>query len=178
MDLRDMTRETEKTRALASGEELEDAAEELYQQQLELRDRTDVVVEEILELPDAEQDFGQELENLRNASLAMKDAEGLLEDGTTGPVAIAAETEAIEHLLRTRRGGGGGGGGGNSPGGGMKKGQTNLSALALAGRSQDLAGQSKEREVNAAVGHAGGETSAELRESLDRYFEKLTATQR
>ena len=179
MDLRELTRDTEKTRAVTDAEVFEGQTEDLYQQQLELRDRTEAVLEEILAMPDAQQDFGQELQNLRNASAAMRDAEDSLEEGITGPVTVAAETEAIEHLLRTRRGGGGGGGGGgNTPGGGMKKGQTDLSALALAGRSQDLKGKSKDRQVNAKAGSVIGETSAELRESLDRYFEKLPGTRR
>ena len=174
MDLRDLTRETEQARLGMKRVAFEDLVDELLDEQIDLTERTAQVIEDILALPDAEADFGRELGLLNNAKTAMDDVETHMMMPTAGPVTIAAETEAIEYLLDSRRGSkGGGGGGGSTPGGGLKKGQTDASALALVGRSEDPNGVVSDREVGSGVGASEAQQSAELRASLDRYFEKL-----
>jgi hypothetical protein len=173
MDLRDLTRETEQARRVTLHNDYIETTDALFEEQLDLTIRTAKVIEEIEALPNARADFGRELGLLRDARGAMQDAEEKLGRPTTGPVTVAAETEAIEHLLRARRSKGGGGGGGNNPGGGLKKGQTEVSALALVGRSEDAAGKVDDREVAAVTGDSGRAQSAELQGALDRYFERL-----
>jgi len=173
MDLRDLTREAEQARRVTPRDDYKTTTDALFEQQLDLTVRTGDVIEEIEALPNAQAEFGRELGLLRDAKGAMQDAEDELGSPTTGPVAVAAETEAIEHLLRARRSKGGGGAGGSTPGGGLKKGQTDVSALALVGRSEDAAGKVEDREVAAVTGESGRAQSAELQSALDRYFEKL-----
>ena len=173
MDLRDLTRETERARRVTPRDDYESTAHLLALEQEDLVFRTEDVIDAILELPDGESEFGRELRLLEDAAAAMVDAQEHLEEPTTGAVAVAAETEAIEHLLQARRSKGGGGGGGSNPGGGLKKGQTDASALALVGRSEDALGEVDDRDVVAASGRSGVEPPAELREALDRYFERL-----
>ena len=174
MDLRELTREAERARALEGPSEHRELATRLASEQVDLLDRTHAVVDAILDLPNG-REFGQALRNLSNAAMAMDDARVHLEQLTTGPKAVAAETEAIEHLLTTRRGGGGGGGGGSSPGGGTAGEGAELPALALVGRSGETSGLVEEREVSSTTARAGVEPPPELRESLDRYFERLNA---
>lgn len=173
MDLRDLTRETEQSRRATPRDDYQASAHLLAREQEDLVLRTEDVVEAIRDLPDGEAEFAREIGLLEDAAGAMDDAQVHLEEPTTGAVAIAAETEAIEHLLQARRSKGGGGGGGSTPGGGLKKGQTDASALALVGRSDDALGKVGDREVVSAAGRSGEEPPAELREALDRYFEKL-----
>ncbi len=173
MDLRDLTRESEQSRRATERDLYVANVEDLFSEQEDLVWRTDKVIEDVIALPNGESEFGRELGRLRNAAQAMRDALERLDEPTTGPITVAAETEAIEHLLEARRAGSGGGGGGSSPGGGLKKGQTNASALALVGRTADPLGKVGDREVVAATVATENEPPAELRSSLDRYFEKL-----
>ena len=149
--------------------------EDLFAEQEDLVWRTEQVIEDVIELPNGESEFARELTRLRSAVQAMEDAAERLNEPTTGPITVAAETEAIEYLLQARRGGNGGGGGGSSPGGGLKKGQTDASALALVGRTADPLGKAGDREIVAATVSTDDAPPAELRSSLDRYFEKLNA---
>ncbi len=82
----------------------------------------------------------------------MGDASGILAMADTGAGAIAAETEAIELLLKSKRiNPKAGGGGGTSPGGGGQ-GTTNDSALALVGTGVNEKESRERREVQQAVG--------------------------
>lgn len=176
MDLRSLTKETEQSRRAMLRADFREAAHRLAEEQTDLVTRTELVMEDIRDLPEGEEKFRRELARLGNALAAMEDAEAYLSEHETGPVAVAAETEAIEHLLAARRGGNGGGGGGSSPGGGLKRGQTNVTALALAGRSDDALGKVGEREVRSATGRSTEqEPPVELRGLLDDYFERLNA---
>ena len=173
MDLRDLTRESEQSRRAIQRDVYTANVEDLLAEQDDLVWRTEEVIEAVIALPNGEAEFGRELGRLRNALQAMNDASERLNEPTTGPITVAAETEAIEHLLEARRAGSGGGGGGSTPGGGLKKGQTDASALALVGRTADPLGKAGEREIVAATVSTDGAPPAELRGSLDRYFEKL-----
>ena len=93
-----------------------------------LGERVDKLTQNIRELPDAETEFGYEIALLGKVSEVMGEATEILAQPETGDTAIAAETEAIELLLQSKRiNPKGGGGGGSTPGGGGH-GQTNDSA--------------------------------------------------
>jgi hypothetical protein len=173
MDLRDRTRDTERARPALPRDEFAGRAERLVGEQADLVRRTDDVMEAIRELPNGASEFGRELAQLGEALAAMEDAEELLGRPSTGADSVAAETEAIEALLRARRGGGGGGGGGGSPGGGGGSGVAEASALALAGRSSEVGSAPDARDAKANVSKPSNEVPEELRAGLDRYFAKL-----
>ena len=95
---------------------------------------------------------------------------GILARPDTGSPAIAAETEAIELLLPSRRiNPGGGGGGGSTPGGGGG-GTTTDSALALLGTGLN----EKEVREDRGVSQATGEQQSCRKSSagLDEYFNR------
>ena len=172
--LREQTREMEQARPQLEAESFDRRTKELHSTQLSLADRTDEVIEKIRELPEGEQKFGREINQLSKASDAMGDAEVLLAKRQTGQPTIAAETEAIEWLLQARRSGKGGGGGGSNPGEGHRSGaDIEASALAQLGNSKEKKSVVVERENVQATGKAGRELPDEYRYGLDRYFEAL-----
>jgi hypothetical protein len=172
MDLRTITRDTEQSRRSLRTKEYDVAVKPLEDKQLSLKERTAAVIEQINKLPDAEKEFGNELAQLANAEKAMADAKKRLQKPDTGPVAVAAESEAIEWLLLARRMGSGAGGSGTTPGGGGG-GTTNVSALALAGRGDAPKAKEAKRPVEQATGKVVDEVPPELRRALDRYFADL-----
>ena len=90
-----------------------------------------------------------------------------------GRPAIAAETEAIELLLQSRRiNPGGGGGGGANPGGGGG-GTTSDSAMSLVGRGVNDKEVRDSRGVSHSTGDAGTTLPEEFRSGLDEYFNRL-----
>ena len=161
--LRDETR----TLGQAQGQMEESAyaksATQLAETQTELTDRTDTVIEKIMDLPDGDRAFKKEITQLTNAANAMNDAEEILAKPDAGVPAIAAETEAIEWLLMAKRTGGG-----NRTGADMKS-----PALALIGNSEEKNATVKDRETEQATGKSGRELPEEFRSGLDRYFEAL-----
>lgn len=176
INLREETRTAEQARPSLSTEQRGTQTKALAQTQWELWDRTNRVIEKILELPEGEQKFAKEINQLTQAAEAMGDAEGLLGDAQTGPPTIAAETAAIEWLLRTKRSGSGGGGGGSDPGGGHRSGaDLNSAALALLGEAREQQAAAVEWNVNQATGKSGRTLPDEFRAGLDRYFEALEA---
>ena len=115
----------------------------------------------------------KEIALLSRVEVVMREAEQLLSRPDTGPEPIAAETEAIELLLQTKRiNPKGGGGGGASPGGGGT-GTTDESALALLGAGDERNAQANDREVSQSTGVSGSAFPAEFRAGLDTYFGKL-----
>jgi len=174
IDLRNLTRVAKQQREVQEPPEHREVAEELAKTQRELEGRTKGVIQNLEELQRREKRrFGSDLARLHKAKGAMADAADILSEPNTGAPAIAAETEAIETLLATRRGGGGGGGGGGStPGGSTSGGSTDRSAIALIGLG---AGEEAESRV---VKQASGATDvnalpAEYRGVLDAYFGAL-----
>src|SRR5205807_5596730 len=92
------------------------------------------VTQRIRELPEGDMKFAKEINLLGTVSEVMKEATEILAKPDTGSQAIAAETEAIELLLQSKRfNPKGGGGGGSNPGGGGG-GTTTDSALSLLGK--------------------------------------------
>jgi hypothetical protein len=103
----------------------------------------------------------------------MGEAETILATPETGGPAVAAETEAIELLLQSKRiNPKGGGGGGSSPGGGGT-GTTSDSALALVGGGVNEKEVREDRGVAQATGDAGRTLPEEFRAGLDEYFNRI-----
>src|SRR5690606_24132589 len=169
VNLRDETRVAEQAQKGVSPEDHEEEAARLAETQESLATRVSDVVGRIRELPDAEQEFGKELALLGEVELVMDDAAGILGEPHTGDRAIAAETEAIELLLRSKRiNPNGGGGGGDSPGGGGG-GTTKDTALALLGSGLNQKEVREDTGTTQAVGETGTSYPEEFRAGLDEY---------
>ena len=94
-------------------------ADDLSGTQKRLDERVKKVIDRIRELPDAATQFGKEIALLAKVDTVMDEATDILARPETGSPAIAAETEAIELLLQSKRiNPKSGGGGGATPGGG------------------------------------------------------------
>ncbi len=173
VNLRDQTRVAEQARPALAAEESKKEAKGLAKTQDVLMERVVKVIERIRELPDAEQEFGYELNLLNKVGLVMEEATDILNKPETGAPAIAAETEAIELLLQSKRiNPKGGGGGGSSPGGGGK-GTTSDSALALMGNGVNQKEVREDHGISQATGETGAALPEEYRSGLDQYFNKL-----
>jgi hypothetical protein len=172
VNLREDTRVTQQAKQALTKENYGKQAVALSQTQQRLQERIDKVNERIRALPDGEAEFAREIALLQAVSQVMNEATSILARPETGSPAIAAETEAIELLLQSRRFNPGGGGSGANPGGGGG-GTTNDSALSLVGRGAN------EKELRQAQGaaHATGESGTvlpeEFRMGLDAYFNRL-----
>jgi len=173
INLREDTRVAEQAKPAVAREQYGQQSDGLSQTQRQLQERIDKVTQRIKELPDGEAQFAKEINLLGAVSEVMAEATGILARPETGAPAIAAETEAIELLLQSKRfNPKGGGGGGSNPGGGGG-GTTTDSALSLVGRGIN------EKEVRQSPGtvQATGETGStlpeEFRAGLDAYFNRL-----
>jgi hypothetical protein len=103
----------------------------------------------------------------------MKDATKILAKPETGSPAIAAETEAIELLLKSKRiNPNGGGGGGSTPGHGGG-GDTQDSALAMLGAGLNQKEVRESPNTQQSVGETGPVWPEEFRAGLDKYFSGL-----
>jgi hypothetical protein len=137
------------------------------------QERVVKVVERIRALPDGDADFAKEITLLGEVSTVMKDATRILASPETGPPAIAAETEAIELLLKSKRiNPKGGGGGGSTPGHGGG-GDTLDSALALLGAGLNQKEVRESPGTQQTVGETGPVWPEEFRAGLDKYFSGL-----
>jgi hypothetical protein len=173
MNLREQTRVAEQARSAVAPEEHRREAEQLAEVQDSLRERIDNVILRILELPDAQQDFGREIQLLRRVSPVMADATEILSRPETGAPAIAAETEAIELLLQSKRfNPNGGGGGGANPGGGGG-GDTETPALALVGSGLNQKEVREDQGTPQSAGYSGPVLPEEFRAGLDEYFNRI-----
>lgn len=173
VNLRDETRVAEQAREAVELEQHMEEALRLSQTQATLRDRVFAVGNRIMELPDAEKHFGKELELLSQVDAVMGEATQILAVPNTGSQAVAAETEAIELLLQSRRiNPKSGGGGGSSPGGGGS-GSTNDSALALLGSGVNSKEVREDKGVTQTTGSAGTVLPEEFRAGLDEYFNRI-----
>ncbi len=173
VNLREETRVAEQAKAAIEAEEFAERASKLCVTQESLSERVTKLNDQIKLLPDAQEDFGFEIALLGRVEQVMDEATGILNRPETGNPAIAAETEAIELLLRSKRiNPKGGGGGGSSPGGGGQ-GTTNDSALALLGNGMNDKEVREDRGVSQATGEAGNALPEEFRAGLDEYFNRL-----
>ncbi len=173
VNLREETRVAQQAKSALAVEEYEKGARKLSVTQFDLQERVDKVALRIRELPDAEAEFGKELQLLAQVSDVMVDATKILAKPDTGSAAVAAETEAIELLLKSRRiNPKGGGGGGDSPGGGGG-GTTKDSPLALIGNGLNQKEVREDHGVSQATGDSGPSLPEEFRAGLDEYFNRL-----
>jgi hypothetical protein len=173
INLREETRVAQQAKAATEENNYSTEAKRLTEVQDGLDVRVKDVVKRILELPDAEAEFGKELQLLGQVSSVMQDASGILARPETGPPALAAETEVIELLLKSKRiNPNGGGGGGASPGGGGG-GDTKDTALAMLGAGLNEKEVREDRGTTQAVGESGSTLPEEFRAGLDQYFSRL-----
>lgn len=172
-DLRQRTRTTEPLRDVVGIDEYAKQAGDLLRTQTQLRQRTEAVIRRVNELQGKDgADFAKDRERLLNAEHAMQDAVNQLGIPETGPATIAAQTEAIEALLATRRGGQQRkGGGGNMPGGNRTGGSTDRHASALSGIGEGLAAE--DRFTDQSSGAIESPVPVEYRAELDAYFNAL-----
>ncbi|MFN7804655.1 MAG: hypothetical protein ACK5TO_11600 [Planctomycetaceae bacterium] len=173
VNLREETRVAEQAKPAVPAAEHRNEAELLSKTQSVLQDRSIKVRERIAELPEAQELFGKELALMQKVAEVMGEATSILSQPNTGNPAMAAETEAIELLLATRRiKPGGGGGGGSTPGGGGT-GTTKDAAIALLGRGLNEKEVREDRGVTASSGEAGQVLPEEFRSGLDEYFNRI-----
>jgi hypothetical protein len=174
MNLRERTRLAEQAKAAAPDEQYQTSVKELVGTQKELRDRIVVVGEKIEQLPNGSEEFAKEIELMQMVELAMNDAWSTLKRPDTGKAAIAAETEAIELLLSSKRINpkSKGGGGGANPGGGGS-GDTTDAAIAMVGPGINEKEIRQDHGVEQATGTSGSSLPEEFRYGLDQYFERI-----
>jgi hypothetical protein len=171
--LREQTRVAEQARPAVTDTDHMETANELSQTQDGFQERLDKVVERILDLPDAEADFAKELEMLTQVSGVMEETTEILAKPETGRPAIAAETEIIEMLLKSKRfNPNASGGGGSEPGGGGG-GDTQTPALALVGAGVNDKEVREELSATQSTGNTGPGLPEEFRSGLDEYFNRL-----
>jgi hypothetical protein len=173
VNLREETRVAQQARAALETSEYGRQALKLSETQKGLRERDDKVIDRIKQLPDGENEFAYEINLLGKVSGVMSEATEILARPETGSPAIAAETEAIELLLQSKRiNPKGGGGGGANPGGGGT-GTTHDSAMALLGGGVNQKEVREDRGVSQATGESGVILPEEFRAGLDEYFNRL-----
>jgi hypothetical protein len=173
VNLREETRVAQQARPALASEVYTKQAGKLSGTQKRLGERVDKLTQSIRELPDAETEFGYEIALLGKVSEVMGEATEILSQPETGDPAIAAETEAIELLLQSKRiNPKGGGGSGSTPGGGGH-GQTNDSALALIGGGVNDKEVREDHGISQISGDAGPSLPEEYRAGLDEYFNRL-----
>ena len=173
VNLRERTRVAEQGRAVNRPNDYMSQAVQLSESQDLLRDRLDVVIQEIQSKPEATLHFANEIDVLSAASAAMVDATKTLAQPETGPAAIAAETEAIELLLRSKKVNpeGGSASGGSATGG--QGGETDQAAVALLGKGINELAQTRNSDTELAVGRRRGQVPIALREGLQQYHQRL-----
>jgi len=174
VNLREETRVAEQAKPALEVADHKEEATRLSGDQSGLKDRVDKVIERIRELPNGDQEFGKEIQLLTLVAQVMNEATGILARADTGAPAIAAETEAIELLLQSKKINpkGGGGGGGANPGGGGG-GNTTDSALSLIGNGVNDKEVREDRGIAQSTGDAGPVLPEEFRAGLDEYFNRL-----
>jgi hypothetical protein len=175
VNLREETRVAEQAKAAVKADEHKRQALKLSTTQKGIQDRTEKVTERIRELPEGESQFPKEIALLTQVAGVMGEAAEILDRPDTGRPAIAAETEAIELLLQSKRINpkGGGGGGGSTPGGSFAGGKTVDSAMALLGGGVNEKEVREDRGVSQSTGEAGPSLPEEFRAGLDEYFNRL-----
>lgn len=173
INLREDTRIVENARNALPSDEYGKLAGELSERQAVLSTRVAALNDRIAELPEAMENFGKEMRLLDAVESVMTEAAGILQEPNTAGPAVAAETEAIELLLQSKRiNPKGGGGGGSSPGGGGG-GTTSDAAIALMGKGTNEKEIREDTRVRQSVGDSGRALPEEFRRGLDEYFNRL-----
>lgn len=173
VNLREETRVTEQAKKALAREQFSERAGVLRGTQDGLTKRVADLAVRIRELPDGEAEFAKEIALMQKVELVMAEAADILGKPDTGSPAIAAETEAIELLLQSKKiNPKGGGGGGDSPGGGGT-GSTDDVAIALVGTGLNEKEVREDRGTAQATGETGTVLPEEFRAGLDQYFNQL-----
>ena len=173
VNLREATRVAQQSKPAVDPEQYSKDLQTLESTQSEIVDRTEQLLDAIKQLTDGEQRFAKEIQLISSSLQAMMDAQALLASGSSGADTIAAETEAIEWLLRSKKiNPRGGGGGGTDPGGGGT-GTTQDSALALMGTGVNAKERRESREISQVTGEKSRLLPEEYRHGLDQYFNQL-----
>ncbi len=173
INLRERTRVAEQAKPIAENEKYLDMVDELATTQISLQERIVVVCQKIEDLPDAQSEFGKEIALMNEVDRAMVDAASILDRPDTSKFAIAAETEVIELLLKSKRiNPKSGGGGGADPGGGGG-GDTQDAAIALLGPGINEKEAREDHGVQQSTGTSGSTFPEEYRQGLDEYFQRL-----
>jgi hypothetical protein len=172
INLREDTRVAQQARAATEKEQYAKQAGALSKTQRVLQDRIEKVNDRIRELPEGDAKFAKEIQLLTQVAAVMGEASDILARPETGSPAIAAETEAIELLLQSKRFNPGGGGGGANPGGGGT-GTTTDSAMSLLGKGVNEKEVREAPRTSQATGETGSTLPEEFRSGLDAYFNKL-----
>jgi hypothetical protein len=173
INLREDTRVAQQAKSALSSEDYKKQSLQLSQTQKALAERIEKVTERIRDLPDGETEFAREIALLDAVGQVMSEATSILAKPETGSPAIAAETEAIELLLQSKRiNPKAGGGAGPNPGGGGG-GTTTDSALSLIGRGTNDKELRQAQGTAHATGEAGASLPEEYRAGLDAYFNRL-----
>lgn len=173
VNLREQTRIADQGRDAMEPDVYRGEAIRLSESQDLLRDRLDAVVDSIEALPEGAVHFADDIEVLGLASAAMVDATKTLVTPETGPVAIAAQTEAIELLLRSNKVSPEGGDGGGGSAGGGTGGETDQAAIALLGRGLNARAVQRESDTQLSFGRDRRGVPERWREGLDQYFDAL-----
>lgn len=138
-----------------------------------LRDRVDIVIDQLESEPQGVVGFAAEIEVLGLASAAMVDAAKTLVSPETGKVAIAAQTEAIELLLRSNKSKADGEGGSGGGAVGSSGGDTSESALRLVGRGLNERAIRRAAETKPTTRRIEQEIPLRWRSGLRRYYDRL-----
>ncbi|MDM4016423.1 hypothetical protein [Roseiconus lacunae] len=171
VDLRELTRQAEQGRKAMKPDDYASEAIQLSESQDGIRDRLDQVIDRLQTDRDSAIQFAAEAEVLSSARAAMVDAAETLVQPDTGPAVIAAQTEAIELLLRSRKVDPSTGGGSNSAS--SAGGDTDQAALKLVGDALNELAEIRSGEVRTSTGAASFEVPERMRADLDRYFFRL-----
>lgn len=175
INLREETRVAHQASEATSLDDFMNEGLRLSQSQMVLQARVVKVFDRITELPDAEKHFTKELKLLDQVDVVMGQAGEILATPDCGPRAIAAETEAIELLLKSKRiNPNSGGGGGSAPGGGGT-GETTDAALALLGSGVNQKEVREDRGIRQTTGESGTVLPEEFRAGLDEYFNRIAS---
>ncbi len=173
VNLREDTRVAQQAKAALEAEKFNAQAGKLSDRQKELADRVAKVVDRIRDLPDGETEFAPEIGLLGAVNGVMSEATEILAKPETGAPAIAAETEAIELLLKSKRiNPKAGGGGGANPGGGGG-GTTTDAALTMVGAGVNQKEVRDDRGITQTTGQTGPALPEEFRTGLNQYFSRL-----
>ena len=173
VDLRDATRVAQQARDAQAIENYQRQAVQLAQNQHDVRQRLERVVADIARLPDGEARYADDLRLLKSVLPVMRDAGEILATPETGPPAVAAETEAIELLLKSNQVNPGTGGGGGTAGSGGGGGAEPTSPLALVGAGINQQEQRQSPDAPQSIGVSGISLPEEFRRGLDEYFNRL-----
>ncbi|TWU26395.1 hypothetical protein Pla52o_02480 [Novipirellula galeiformis] len=173
VNLREATRVAEQSKSSLSEAEYRQDAIRLSDRQTELRQRSERLASDLEALPDGQVHFEGDINLMLMASQTMNEAASMLRSPNTAREAIAAQTEVIEMLLRSKRiNPQGGGEGGASPEGGGQ-GDTEEEALALLGAGLNAKEKLRESESLQMTGQSGRSLPEEFRAGLGEYFRRL-----